>query len=310
MICQRGERRSGTARPAGGDAAATAPCAPRSIWGRAGLELLVIALMFGAYKLGRVIAAKHVGEAFDNAYVIWDLERILRLPDELTLQTLMLNSDLLTRAANVYYAAVHFPATAAFLVWLFLRKPADYLWVRRSLALLTAAGLVVHLMVPVAPPRMLGRLGFVDTAAVYGPAVYGPPGQNSLADQYAAMPSLHVGWAIVVALGIIVTGRSRWRWLALAHPVLTSLIVVATANHFWLDGLVAAGLLALSVLAVRTAPAWWAARRHGADPDAVPATVPDMGTLPAARIEAGSPRTEALPGLPDRLPPPLRSVDR
>ena len=291
----------------------------------------MIALMFGAYKLGRVIAAKHVGEAFDNAYVLWDLERILRLPDELSLQTLMLNSDLVTRAANVYYAGVHFPATAAFLVWLFLRQPADYLWVRRSLALLTAAGLVVHLAVPVAPPRMLGRLGFVDTAAVYGPAVYGPPGQNSLADQYAAMPSLHVGWAIVVALGIILTCRTRWRWLALAHPVLTALVVVATANHFWLDGLAAAGLLALSVLAVRTVSPWWAARPHraGLDGASVPATVPDMDTLPEAWTElepgavqggrrpaSGQPaptrrspsRAQALPGLPDRMPPPARRL--
>jgi hypothetical protein len=316
VICRRGERRSEPAVEAG-DATRT-PYGPRSIWGRAGRELLVVALMFSAYKLGRVVAAKHVGEAFDNAYVIWDLERILRLPDELSLQALMLNSTLLTRAANVYYAGVHFPATAMFLVWLFLRQPANYLWVRRSLALLTAAGLVLHLALPVAPPRMLGRLGFVDTAAVYGPAVYGPPGQNSLADQYAAMPSLHVGWAIVVALGIILTCRSRWRWIALAHPVLTSLVVVATANHFWLDGLAAAGLLGLSVLAVRAVPAWWLGRRQDAGPDAVlttvPATVPDMGALPTAPVEAGparvKPLAQALPGLPDRMPPPVRSGRR
>jgi hypothetical protein len=275
---------------------------------RAWVELAVIALMFGAYKLGRLVAAKHVGEAFTNAYVIWDLERILRLPDELALQSLMLRSTVAVKSANIYYAVVHFPATAAFLVWLYLRRPADYVWVRRTLALLTASGLVVHLLIPVAPPRMLGRLGFVDTADIYGPAVYGPPGPNSLADQYAAMPSLHVGWSIVVAIGVIATTRSSWRWLILAHPVITSLVVAATANHFWLDGLVAAGLLALSVLAVRTVPARWAARRERVDPDAVPATVPDMGTLPAARIEAGSPRSEALPGLPDRMPPPLRSA--
>ena len=66
---------------------------------------------------------------------------------------------------------------------------------------------------------MLSALGFVDTAAVYGPAVYGPPNQNTLADQYAAMPSLHIGWAVMVALGIIATTRSRWRWLAVLHPV-------------------------------------------------------------------------------------------
>ena len=247
---------------------------------RAVVELAVIALMFAAYKLGRLVAAKHVGEAFSNAYVIWDLERILRLPDELSLQGLMLRSMAAVKAANVYYAAVHFPATAAFLIWLYLRRPAHYLWLRRSLALVTAAGLVVHLMVPVAPPRMLGRLGFVDTADIYGPAVYGPPGPDSLADQYAAMPSLHVGWAILVAIGIVATTRSRWRWLSLAHPVLTALVVAATANHFWLDGLVAAGLLAACLVLVR------AFTPHGEDDLHVPDFVP---VLPVASI-------------PDRMP--------
>lgn len=251
---------------------------------RAFVELAVIALMFGAYKLGRLVAAKHVGEALSNAYVIWDLERILRLPDELSLQALMLRSTAAVKSANVYYAAVHFPATAAFLVWLYLRRPADYLWLRRTLALLTATGLLVHLAVPVAPPRMLGRLGFVDTAAVYGPAVYGPPGPDSLADQYAAMPSLHVGWAILVALGVIATTRSRWRWLILAHPVITALVVATTANHFWLDGLVAAGLLAASLVVVR-------AVTHPADRIRVPDFVP---VLPLAPIQ-------------DRMPPPVRT---
>lgn len=257
---------------------------------RAVVELAVIALMFGAYKLGRLVAAKHVGEAFSNAYVIWDLERILRLPDELSLQGLMLRSTAAVKAANVYYAAVHFPATAAFLVWIYLRRPAHYLWLRRSLALVTAAGLLVHLMVPVAPPRMLGRLGFVDTADVYGPAVYGPPGPDSLADQYAAMPSLHVGWAILVAIGIIATTRSRWRWLSLAHPVLTALVVAATANHFWLDGLVAAGLLAACLVLVRAFTA------HDGDdlrvPDFVPvlpvASFPDRMPGRAGSVRAGA----------------------
>ena len=252
---------------------------------RALLELVVIAAMFGAYKLGRIVAAKHVGTAFDNAYVVWDLERLLRLPDELSVQALILHSALAAKAANVYYAAVHFPATAAFLIWLYLRRPGDYLWVRRTLALLTASGLLVHLAIPVAPPRMLGPLGFVDTAAVYGPAVYGPPTQNTLADQYAAMPSLHIGWAVMVALGIIATTRSRWRWLAVLHPVLTTLVVIGTANHFWLDGMVAVGLLAASLVVVRSV----------SEPRI---DVPDFVPVLA------SPAVRELPDLPNRMPPP------
>ena len=249
------------------------------------LELVVIAVMFGAYKLGRIVAAKHVGTAFDNAYVAWDLERMLRLPDELSVQALMMHNTMLIKSANVYYAAVHFPATAAFLIWLYLRRPGDYLWIRRTLALLTASGLLVHLAIPVAPPRMLSALGFVDTAAVYGPAVYGPPNQNTLADQYAAMPSLHIGWAVMVAIGIIATTRTRWRWLAVLHPIATTLVVVGTANHFWLDGMVALSLLAASLIVVRSI----------SEPRI---DVPDFVPVLA------SPAIRELPQLPDRLPPP------
>ena len=75
----------------------------------------------------------------------------------------------------------------------------------------------------------------VDTAAVYGQSVYSAAGGFE-ADQLSAMPSVHVGWAILVAIAIISVTRSRWRWLAVAYPVLTTLAVVVTANHFWLDG--------------------------------------------------------------------------
>ncbi|HEY7100313.1 MAG TPA: phosphatase PAP2 family protein [Mycobacteriales bacterium] len=249
------------------------------------LELLVIAVMFGAYKLGRIVAAKHVGTAFDNAYVVWDLERMLRLPDELSVQALMMHNTVVIKSANVYYAAVHFPATAAFLIWLYLRRPGDYLWIRRTLALLTASGLLVHLAIPVAPPRMLSALGFVDTAAVYGPAVYGPPNQNTLADQYAAMPSLHIGWAVMVAIGIIATTRTHWRWLAVLHPIATTLVVIGTANHFWLDGMVALSLLAASLIVVRSI----------SEPRI---DVPDFVPVLA------SPAIRELPDLPNRIPPP------
>jgi PAP2 superfamily protein len=271
------------------------------------LELVVIAAMFGAYKLGRIMAAKHVGTAFDNAYVVWDLERILRLPDELSVQTLMLKSTLVIKSANVYYVAVHFPATAAFLIWLYLRRPGDYLWIRRTLALTTASGLLVHLAIPVAPPRMLGPLGFVDTADVYGPAVYGPPAQNSLADQYAAMPSLHIGWAIVVAIGIIASTKTRWRWLAIAHPVATTLVVIGTANHFWLDGMVAAGLLAVSLVVVRSYTDLHEPRIE------VPDYVPVLDR-PSERAAAGSSPAEPLAAdlpldLPAHLPLDLPVAD-
>ena len=104
---------------------------------------------------------------------VWDRERALHLPGEGAVQRLLLHSDALVHLANTYYATVHFPATVAFLVWLYLRRPAHYVWARRVLAAVTGAALVLHLSFPLAPPRMLAATGLVDTGRVYGPSVYG-----------------------------------------------------------------------------------------------------------------------------------------
>lgn len=216
-------------------------------------ELLLVAGLFLVYKLGRQLATGHTSEAFRNAHDVWDLERALHLPGEGTVQSLLLHGDGLARTADIYYATVHFPATVAFLVWLWLRRPAHYVWARRALAAVTAAALVLHLTFPLAPPRMLAATGLIDTGKVYGPSVYGPPATDHLSNQFAAMPSLHFGWALMVAIGLIVTTRSRLRPLWLLHPLLTLLVIVGTANHYWLDSIAAAALLGLA-LAVLRAP--------------------------------------------------------
>jgi hypothetical protein len=80
--------------------------------------------------------------------------------------------------------------------------------------------------------------------------VYGPPKADHLSNQFAAMPSLHFGWALMVAIALVVATRSRWRWLWLLHPLLTLLVIVGTANHYWLDALAASALLALALLVI------------------------------------------------------------
>jgi PAP2 superfamily protein len=216
-------------------------------WRQLPLELALLFSMFVAYRAGRLLTTDQTSTAFANAQDLWDVERWLRLPRETGVQDWFLQSAHAIELANTYYAVVHFPATVAFLVWMFLRRPAHYLWVRRAIVLLTATGLFVHVLFPLAPPRMRPDLGFIDTAATYGPDVYGPPEGGSIANQFAAMPSLHIGWAVLIAVGLIVSTRSRWRWLWLAHPIVTVLVVVGTANHWWLDGVVALVLLAATI---------------------------------------------------------------
>ncbi|MFI8327047.1 phosphatase PAP2 family protein [Streptomyces sp. NPDC085529] len=252
-------------------------------------ELLLVTGLFLVYKLGRLAANGHEARAFRNADRVWDAERALHLPGEGAVQQLLLHGEPLIRAANTYYAAVHFPATIAFLAWLFWRRPAHYLWARRVLALVTGAALALHILLPLAPPRMLAATGLVDTARVYGPSVYGAaPEADSMANQFAAMPSLHFGWALMLAIGLIAAARTPLRWGWLLHPALTLLVIVGTANHYWLDAVVAAALLGLALLVVpkpaRPAPPTTAPPAGTPPPDAAA----EPGAVPRARSAAGA----------------------
>jgi hypothetical protein len=225
------------------------------------LELVVVASLFVAYRFGRLLVGHSSADALNHASELIGWERAVGLPSELGLQQLMLSSEAVTRLANIYYATVHFPLTALFLVWLFVRSRDQYRQIRTSLALLTAMALVIHAAFPLAPARMLHGLGFVDTAALYGPTVYSDaPNNDSVANQFAAMPSLHFGWAVMVAIGVIRVSRSRWRWVWIAHPTITLLVIVGTGNHYWTDAAVAGVLLIGAEYTIRT---WERAGRRG-----------------------------------------------
>lgn len=217
-------------------------------------ELVAMSLLFCIYKFGRSIHSVDVTVAYNNARTVWDFERWVNLPNELSAQNAILAGEHLTKFANVYYVWMHWPVTVAFLVWMYFRRPLLYPPVRRAIIAMTFIALLLHLTFPLAPPRMLSDLGFVDTGAVYGPSLYGPADQATIINQYAAMPSLHVGWAMLVAAGLIAALNSRWRWLWLLHPTLTAVAVVVTANHYWLDGIAACVLLAVVTLAFSRMP--------------------------------------------------------
>jgi hypothetical protein len=135
--------------------------------------------------------------------------------------------------------------TAFAFFWLYARHPGTYIRFRRVMIAMTVVGLAIHLLYPLAPPRMFPHLGFVDTGQAVGPASYGHGSAYSgFANQFAAMPSLHFGWALAVAWAAILASRSRLRWIVIAHPLLTLAAIVLTANHYWLDAIVATFLFA------------------------------------------------------------------
>ena len=229
-----------------------APAASRRTVRPAALvELAQILGAFLVYNLGRMLATQELGRADAHARGVVDVEQWLRLPAEATLQTWALSHDWLVEVANRYYVSVHFPLTIAVLVWLYRYRRPAYHWAKRALLGATTVALVFTVLLPVTPPRLLTSLGMVDTGHAGGISIYQAPVLGSMSNEYAAMPSLHVGWALLIAVVLIAACRTRWRWLWLLHPVATVFVVVSTANHYWLDGIAGAALVLAALWVTR-----------------------------------------------------------
>jgi hypothetical protein len=211
-------------------------------------ELALVVVLLLAYKYGRYLTKGDVTTALHNARDVIGIERSLGVFSEARLQDLFLSDTNLLRFLNAYYLVAHVVVTAAAFVWLYWRHPQVYRRFRDVMVVITVAGMAVHILLPLAPPRMFPNLGFVDTARVLGPATYGPGSPyKGFANQFAAMPSLHFGWALVIAWAVLLATKSRWRYLVIAHPVITLAAIVLTANHYWIDAAAATLLFGLAL---------------------------------------------------------------
>ncbi len=261
----------------------------------AAAELATIAAGYAGYSLVRL--AIHAGRhaAFAHAALLWRTERRLHLTAEPCLNHLTAPHLVLAEAAGYYYGLLHFIVTPLVLAWLYLRRPAAFGRLRSALVLATAAANVAFWAWPAAPPRFSvpGMTDILVTRDILGAAH--PHGATSLVNLYAAMPSLHVAWAIWCALAVVTAARGRWRHLAWLYPAATTLVVLASANHFLLD---AAGGLATAGLGMLAAsrPSQLLARRRArlASPGHRHACAP--GPRPAPALGDGPPVTRTGPG--------------
>jgi hypothetical protein len=226
-------------------------------------ELLVIAWLGWIYDAITNLAPLHRTLALSHARGLLDLERTLHIAPELTLNRWLAPHHTLALMLSDYYNNAHFIVTLGLLGWLWWRAREIYPPLRNALVLINVFGFLVFWRYPVAPPRMLPGAGFTDVvASTHAFGSYHTGSLASAANQFAAMPSLHIAWAVWCTVVLWRLSERSWvRGLALAYPLLTTVVVLATGNHFLLDAL--AGLLtaAVAIAIADLAPRWRISKR-------------------------------------------------
>jgi hypothetical protein len=220
---------------------ATEPSAP-SRWIIAAREAAFIGVAALLYSLVRGMTNDRVEAAFANAERVVSLERWLGLFVETDVQSFALQSDLVLGVVNAVYIS-YWPLVVGSLSWLLIRHPRVYPLFRNAILASGALCLVMFALFPLAPPRFLPEYGFVDTIARES-AGYRSFNASPLVNEYAAMPSLHFGWVLLltIAVGVVVHSRAI-RGIAFTAPPLMFGAIVLTGNHFILDGVVGGAIV-------------------------------------------------------------------
>ncbi|MFF2651910.1 phosphatase PAP2 family protein [Streptomyces sp. NPDC058045] len=249
-------------------------------------EILLIGLSYWTYSMVRNAVPEQRAQALSNAKVLWHLEQHLGIAFEQSVNHALNSVTWLIVGMNYYYATLHFVMTLGVLVWLFRRHPGRYAACRTVLFLTTGVALAGYYLLPLAPPRLMTGGHFIDTVLVH--RTWGSMASGDLknmSNQYAAMPSMHIGWSLWCGLTLFALSRVPWvRVLALVYPALTLVVIVATANHFWLD---AAGGMVCLAFGFAVARLWYGALPYRL-PREVPAPVtPRRRVLPPRRGHDG-----------------------
>ncbi len=295
-----------------GDTTVTAPngrtsAAPRPVGDRTGrallrrmrrprrprlwFEILLIAVSYWTYSLVRNAVPEQKAQALRNADLIWEVQQQLGIAVEQSVNHAVNSVTWLVVGMNYYYATLHFVVTLGVLVWLYRGHPGRYAATRLVLFATTGVALVGYYLFPLAPPRLMNGGGFIDTVMVH--QTWGSMASGDLknmSNQYAAMPSMHIGWSVWCGLTIFALASVPWvRVLGLLYPALTLVVIVATANHFWLDAV--GGVLCLA-FGYAVARLW-----YGSGPYALPRRVPDQRRGRKGAREAAVAPTAAAPGV-------------
>jgi hypothetical protein len=269
------------------------PGRPR-VW----FELLLIGISYWIYSLVRNAVPEMEGRAQRNAHNVWSFEQHLGVAYEERINHAFNSVTWLITGINYDYATLHFIMTIGVLVWLFRSHPGRYAAARLALFVTTAIALLGYYFYPLAPPRLMSGGGFIDTVELHhtwGSMASGDMSQVS--NQFAAMPSMHIGWSLWCGLTIAFLARRRWvKVLGLLYPLSTLIVIIASANHFFMDALAGALCTLIGLSVSRLAYGRWAysfpQRREEAP---VTATAPEAEAGTEAQEQA-QPQTDARAG--------------
>jgi hypothetical protein len=233
---------------------------------RAGREALLLVAAWFVYSLSRSAADGSLADAQETGRRILEIEQAIGLDIEAAWSTATAASQTLGLLTSYWYASLHYVVTIGVLLWVWRTRHAAYGQVRSALVVSGVIGLVGYVLLPTAPPRLLGDPGLVDvlarfsTSGWWGDAASAPRGLADMTNELAAMPSLHVGWAVWASWAVWSLATRLWvRVAAIVYSVITSVVVVATGNHYVLDVAAGIAVAALSVAVVR-----WRAQRAAA----------------------------------------------
>jgi membrane-associated phospholipid phosphatase len=207
-------------------------------------EPIILVVAYMAYYLARSIAGS-AQPAFENARYLMTIENSIGLFEEISVQSALLSYETVVHIFNIIYFYGHWPTILAFAVFMFIKQPHVYSITRNAFLMSGAVALVFFVLFPVAPPR-LATFGIVDTLSMTIPLKYD---DSPLVNPYAALPSLHVGWALLISLGLLLATKKVWL-RAIACTIAPAMLAatVITGNHFIVDGIFGAILCGITFL--------------------------------------------------------------
>lgn len=220
------------------------PSAILPVIGRAGIEIVLIAVLYVGYVVSRTFADTAFAPARGRALDILTFEKSWRVDIESWLNDIFFAHDWIGVASSYWYATTHYFVTLAVLVWLYRRSRPLYLTARRALVLASLIGLGFYLLMPTAPPRLV-QYGYYDILSIHSNIGWwsqngsAPKGMGDITNDLAAFPSLHAGWSLWVAIVLIMAGAPKIvQVIGLAYALMMSIVIIGTGNHWVVDAVV------------------------------------------------------------------------